>query len=279
MSIPIRQLDRKPLLAADRVAELRRQTGSNKRSLILGVLRQEPHESSGEDIRPDRARNRRADGSAKGARDVQQRHRGGGVLVIDGGEDGELADENEDGAADGDEDLAHDDVADVAVGLAEVDHQAESKSIQRDGDVKQPPVEARTTDREADDEQQEARDDGEGVVDVAGLGDGDVEDDLQEGLEVQVPGVVGDLVDHVERAGADHGAVGEEVEGHPRRGRPVVFVHAEEDHHGEADDDHRDDPAGGPAVGGGGGEVEGEEEDHETAGEEEDTDDWEKSRC
>jgi hypothetical protein len=196
------------------------------------------------------------------------------VLVVNGGKDGELADEDEHGAADRDEDLAHDDVADIAVRLAEMNHQTEGESVEGHGDVEQPPVETRAADGVADDEQQHAGDDGEGVVDVARFGDGQVEDDLQEGLEVEVPGVVGDLVDHVQGAGADHGAVGQEVPWKPGLRGPVVFVDAEEDHHAEADDDHGDDPASGPALGLRGGEVEGQEEDHEAAREEEDAEDW-----
>jgi len=197
MSVSVRQLNSQSLLAANRVAELRRQTGRDQRDLILRGSRQVPRERGREDVCPDRAGDSGSDCAAEGSGDVQQGHRGGGVAVVDGGEHGELADEDEDCAADRDEDLAHDNIADVAVGLAEVDHQTERESVQRHGNVEQPPVQSRAADGVANDEQQHAGDDGEGVVDVPRLGDCQVKHDLQEGLEVEVPGVVGDLVHHV----------------------------------------------------------------------------------
>lgn len=60
------------------------------------------------------------------------------MLVVDGGFDGELLKDNEDAAADRDEDLAHDEIADGLVGAAEVDHETLSEDIERNGNVQEP---------------------------------------------------------------------------------------------------------------------------------------------
>lgn len=193
--------------------------------------------------------------------------------MVDGGEDGELAHEDEAGAADGDENLAHDDVSDVAVGLAEVDHQAQGESVQGHSDVEQPSVVSSPANGPANEEEKEAGDDGESVVDVSGLGDADVKDNLQERLEVDVPRVVGDLVDHVEETGADDGTVGQELPGHPRRAGQVDLPEAKEDERNKADDDHCNDVSSGPAIGGSCSKVEGQEENDKSTSEENDSDD------
>jgi len=63
---------------------------------------------------------------------------------------------------------------------------------------------------------------------------------LQEGGEVGVPAVVGDLVGHAEGTGADDGAVCEEVDVEEGLLCEEGFVEAEEDEEDKTDDYHGD---------------------------------------
>ena len=129
--------------------------------------------------------------------------------MVNGGQDGDLGEENEDAAANRDEDLAHDEVADGLVGAAEVDHQALREDVQRDRDVEEPLEVARPADQVTDDQEENAGHDVKCVANVSGLGDGHIVDDLQEGREEVGPAVIGDLVCDAQYARADDGSVGE----------------------------------------------------------------------
>lgn len=196
--------------------------------------------------------------------------------MVDGGQDSELLDDDEDTTSDGDEDLAHDEVADGLVGATEVDHQTLSEDVQGHGDVEEPLEAAGLADQPTDEEEQDTGDDVERVTDVTGFGNAQVVDNLQERGEVVVPAVVGELVGGVEQTSTDNGTVEEEAELEERHGRNEPFVQAEENQHHDTDDDHRDNVARGPAVGSVGGDIEGKEEDAETGREEKDTNNWKR---
>ncbi len=103
-------------------------------------------------------------------------------------------------AAERDEDLAHDDVADVDVRLAEQDHEPDAEDGDRDAKVEGDPLEAAgPAHGEADEDGEEARSNAVDVGDVARVGDGNTVHDLQEREEVAVPDVEG----HEERGGQD----------------------------------------------------------------------------
>lgn len=261
-------LDGQARLAADGVAKLCIQVLVDHVEVVHRVGGEVHHQGVGEGVCPDGTRDRRADGASDGSNDVEQREGGGDVAVVDGGEDGDLLDDDEDGAADGDKDLAHDLVPDGLVRATEVDHEALGEDVQRYSDVQQPLKPPSPTHQVSDQKEQDTRDHVEGVVDVPGLGEGDVVDDLQVRGEVVVPAVVSDLVGGVEQAGADDGAVGEEVEIQQGLGREELLVEGEGEQQDEADDQHGDDVACCPAVGGRAGDVEWEEEDHQAHGEE-----------
>lgn len=55
------------------------------------------------------------------------------MLVVCCRHDSELLAENDDTAADSNENLAHDEVSDAGVGVAEVDHETLSKEVYRHG--------------------------------------------------------------------------------------------------------------------------------------------------
>jgi hypothetical protein len=67
VSVSIRKLNSEPLFAANRVAELRRQTGRNQRDLVLRGCGQVPRERGREDIGPDRAGDGGSDCAAEGS--------------------------------------------------------------------------------------------------------------------------------------------------------------------------------------------------------------------
>lgn len=121
--------------------------------------------------------------------------------MINGGQDSQLFDKSDDGTTNGDKDLAHDDVADVLVRLAEVDHQTLSEDVDRNSDEKQPLEVTGVANGIADDEEEETRDHRKCAVDITGLGDFEVTDSLQERGEVRCPAVIRHLVSRIEKAG------------------------------------------------------------------------------
>ena len=178
---------------------------------------------------------------------------------------------DEDTASHGDEDLAHDDKANLDVWLAEVYHQAQAKRIQWNGDIEQPLEAPSTTYEVPNDEEENSGHDLERAVDIAGLGDRKVAYHLQEGGEIAVPAVVRDLVRRINKAGADDCPIEKEFVLQKRCRSPVCLVHAESNKHKETDDDHRDDVVCLPTIGRRCCEIEWEEEYSEAAGEENNT--------
>lgn len=78
------------------------------------------------------------------------------------------------------------------------------------------------------------------------MGDCEIIDNLEEGGEVGVPAVVGDLVCAAEETGADYGSIGQEGVGDEWAGCCETFVEAEEDEESEAGDQHGNDVATSP---------------------------------
>lgn len=260
LRVPVGPLDADPLGAVDGVAQLHVEVVVDIGEVRQGGLGQEPLQGGFEGVCPDGAGDGVADGAADVADDVQHGQHGGDVLVVRGREDRELLHDDENAAADRDEDLAHDDVPDVLVRLAEVDHQALREDVQRHRDEQQPPEVAGLADQEPDAQEQHARDDVERAPHVACLGQRQVAHDLQEGREVAVPAVVGDLVRQVQETRSDDGPVGEKLDVQERRPSEEALVQHKQGENHEPDDDHRDDVARAPAVRRTVGEGEGEEE-------------------
>ena len=189
-----------------------------------------------------------------------------------GGEDGELHNQDEDSATNRDENLAHDDVSDILVRGTEMDHETEGEDVNRDSEIESPLIVAGLADEETDDEEKHAGNNLESRVDISSLGRLKVDNDLQEGGKEVVPGVVGDLVSQIDHAGGDNGSVKEESALEERhRGKPVL-PDTEEDESTEANDDHGDDVAGAPTVRGVSGKVERKKEDDETTTKEQNSD-------
>lgn len=182
------------------------------------------------------------------------------MLMVHSRHDRDLLDEDKRRPCERDEDLTHDEVADALLRGAEIDHEPDGEDIKRHRAVEQPLEATGATDREADDEKPAAGNDVEDAADVAGLGDGEAVHDLEEGGEVAVPAVVGDLPGCVEGEDAGDGAVRHEGVGDEGDAGCEGFVQGEEDESGEAGDQHANYAGRRPAVGREVSETEGEEE-------------------
>jgi len=98
--------------------------------------------------------------------------------------------------------------------------------------------------------------------------------DLQVGVVVAIPEVEGDEEDGGEHAGADDGAVRQEMEGDEGAGGEESLVGGEAGQEEDAEHKHDDDGCRGPLRCLVAGQGEGEEEEHEAGADEDDTDDW-----
>ena len=162
LRIPIRLLDANPRRGANSIAQLRIQIPINCIEIRLRLLRQEAHQRTREGIRPDSATNRVSDRAADVAGYVEQGEHRGDVLMVGGGKDGDLFADDNDGAAYRDEDLAHDNVANILVWLAEMDHETLGEDVEWDGEVQEPFEVACLADEEADTKEEGAGEDVEG---------------------------------------------------------------------------------------------------------------------
>lgn len=111
-----------------------------------------------------------------------------------GGHDGHLLADDEGAAAEGDEDLRHHDEADAVLRLAELDHEADAEDLKaehRHGEIFEA---AGPADDEGEDYRPETRADAVDVVDVTGVGYGEVVDGLEVVVECCVPGATKFLV-------------------------------------------------------------------------------------
>lgn len=95
--------------------------------LVLAPLGQVLAQLSGQRVGPDGPGDGRADTPTDPGEEAHQRVRHGDVLVLARRHGGHLGADDQGAAREGLEDLAHDDVADPAGRVAEVDHQADSQ--------------------------------------------------------------------------------------------------------------------------------------------------------
>lgn len=107
LRIPIRCLDSQSRRGSNFILLLQIQILIDRVELRHRRRRQIPRERFLERIRPDSTGDSAPHCSADGADDTQDGQGRCYVLVVHGCEDGELLDDDEDAAADGDEDLAH----------------------------------------------------------------------------------------------------------------------------------------------------------------------------
>jgi hypothetical protein len=177
-------------------------------------------------------------------------------------------------AGEGEEDLAHDEVADGLVGLAEVDHEALAEHVEGHRNPDDPSVTFSPLDGEADDEEPDSRDDVEDGRDVTGGLEGLAAVDLQEGGVVRDPAVVGDLVADVKGAGTHDCARAHNFPLQERYGSDELLAEAEGDEAHDAENKHGDDATISPRVSEGLSEVEWKQEQDKAGEEKERAKDW-----
>lgn len=138
LGITIGLLNGDALEASNRVRELGRKTRVDCSGIRHGGFGQIAQKSREERVGPDGAGDGAADGASNAGGNKEQRENGSNMLVVNGGENGELLAEDEDTSRDGDEDLAHNNVPNLLVGATEVDHQSLSEDVERNGPKVEP---------------------------------------------------------------------------------------------------------------------------------------------
>ena len=192
---------------SDGVRQLRRQAAVQRRGEALALGRQMRRERRGHMAGVNGAGDGLADRVAEAREEAQQREHDRDLLMLRRGHDGHLLADDERAAGERDEDLAHDDEPDAVAGGAEVHHEAGAQDLEGDGGERHIFEGAGGADDEPEDDGEERGADVVRVVDVAGVGEGEVVHGLQVGGEVAVPAVEGDEVDGAEEAAAEEGAV------------------------------------------------------------------------
>lgn len=124
---------------------------------------------------------------------------------------------------------------------AEVNHQATSEKVERNGKHEKPLESASDSDQVTTTEKPDRVHEIEDRSDITGLSEAGVEHDLQEGCEVACPAVIGDLVCDIQKARADDGTIAEKRERDERLWCTPSLINDEGDQDAETDDHHRDD--------------------------------------
>lgn len=273
LRLAVAEVDRIAGRAADGVRALGDKVAVDGCEVVEGFGGQVRHEAGGEDAGPDGAGDGRADGGADGDDHGLGGEQGGVVLLLGDRHEGRLLRNHEDAAAKGNEDEAHDDVADVDVWLAEVDHQADAEDGERDSQDEGVHLEfSVVAEGNAVDQTAGAGAHGVCVVDVTGVKDGLVEHNDEHGVEVRVPDIPGGIQGEGHGVREDNGAVFEQVPGHERDWRAILLPQAERDNQEEPEDDEADDHGRLPCVFLETVEVEGQKEERETGGKDQQTD-------
>lgn len=199
-------------------------------------------------VGPDSSRNTVSNRTTNVAKQIQHSQYSGDVVVLTDGHDGDLLSDDNDTTSQSNEDLTHDGVSDGEVGLAEVDHQADTEDVQRYSDDENPLESTSLSDQDTDNEEIDSVDDVEDAGDVTGRSHGHAIDNLQVGSEVSGPAVVGDLVCAAENAGSDDVAVLEQVPREEGDLSDESFPNSKGNQKNETNDKHGDDVSRSPFV-------------------------------
>ena len=255
----VRQLHRNVLVDGGQVGEL----GGGK---ACGEL-------LGEDGLPDGGGDGEADGAAYVAECAQQGQGCGDVLMGRGGHGGDFVADDDGAGGEGDEDLAEDDGADILVGAAEADQEAQAQAAQGNAKVEADGLVASgVAYQQAHGEGGQDGADEVGLDDVAGIRHAEVVDHLQDGAEVAVPAVETEEQRSGQDASAKNGTVQEEGIGDECDGGEESLPDSEGDHECDARDQQGDDEGRAPPVRLQGVKVEWQEKESDAGGEQDETD-------
>lgn len=268
--LAIRVLNGNTSGASQRIRNLHPEITIDVHEVLLLRLGQVLCQRTGEDLLPDGRRDGQADGATDAREHALDGENNGDVLVGGSGHGSHLLADNQATSRKGDKDLAHDNVADVNIGLAELDHQTSAEDGQGHAEVEGNPLEAaRVADSETDGDREEARADVVDLRDVAGLGDGQAVDSLEEGTKVRVPDIEADEHGGGEDTRAKNGSVQEQAVGDESHWCEPLLPNCEGNEEKETKDDEADNKGGFPQLGLVGCEVECEQEQGNAGGDEE----------
>ena len=227
LRIAIRAVNRSPGRSADGVALLHRDAAVDLGPLALGVRRKILTQTHGEDVGPNGGGDGRADSASDARESILQRKHHRDVLVVGGGQDDDFLADDRGATAKGDEDLAHDDVANVDVRMAESDHESDAENGHGHAKVEGQPLDAAgSSDQETCDDAPEARTNAVDVDNVHGIFDRLVIYNQKERVEKAVPDVEAEESDAGPDAATKNGAVRKEVHRKESLGREEFLVQA-----------------------------------------------------
>ena len=185
---------------------------------------------------------------------------------------GDLTTDDEGSTTEGDEDLGHDNVADIVVWLAEVDHEATSKGDNWQTKVKRKPLETTgVLDGDGDNDTPEAGSDRVDIKYVSGISNVNSVDNLQVGEEVSIPEVEGHKQDGIEEAGTNYGLVFHKLPWNEGLLAEPLLINDEEGDREDTKDEETQNCGTSPCVLLVASERKGKKEDGKTDGQEEDT--------
>ncbi|KAF5122485.1 hypothetical protein E5D57_012965 [Metarhizium anisopliae] len=217
-----------------------------------------------------------ANGATNAGEQVEHSEHHGDAVAVAGGHDGHAVANDNGAAAKRDEDLAHDDVANVRVLAAEMNHQTGAENHERQAEAEDGPLEVLgVLDPEAKDDAPEAGADVVNLRHVAGVAVAEVVHDEDEAVKVEVPRVEAEVGQGGHAAGAQDGPLPKELPPDKvRAGEPLLPGGKDGEQH-DAGDDHGDE--GGAAVGGAAvaDEAEGQQEEDKGGHEDDGADDVE----
>ena len=231
-----------PGRTAGRVHHLgRRAPQVDSRRIAFQVVREPSEQRLWEGVGVDGPGNRVADRPAETAGQADHGDHHGHAVAVRGRHDGHLVPDHERAAAKGDEDLAHHEIPDLALGAAEVDHEAGAEEHQRGAEIQAGFLEVfGLADPDAEEDGPEGRADAVDLCHVAGVGGVQVVDDLEVVVVVLVPGVIVEENDRSQNAGPEHRPVLEELPLDESGRGEESLPYREDGEEQHADDDHAD---------------------------------------
>jgi len=125
-----------------------------------------------------------------------------------------------------------------------MDHEAHTKDFKTEHGESEVFKTACDANENGEDDAPEARSDAVDVIDVAGVGNGEVVDCLEVVIEGRIPAVEADEEEGGEEAGTDDGAIGEQVEWYEGFACDELFVEGEEEEEEGSQGEHGDNEGG-----------------------------------
>lgn len=198
-------------------------------------------QSFGENVGVDSTGDRIPDGTANAGKETKDGQDHGNTITISRSHDGHVLADDKCAARDGDENLAHDQVTNVLLGAAEVDHEAGSEEHERQAKEQSRVLEVTSVaDPKTKDDTPEG---GTHVVylhHVASQRDGQIVDDHDEVLVVHVPAVERHVQSGGQDAGAANSTASEELVAKEVSAGKVSLPDVEDWEEANANDDHGD---------------------------------------